>query len=183
VLEFILILVCACVYAAVHMGNAWLFQWLEISSHISWVYLPAFLRLFYILVLGRLNGFLAIFVGGLILNSSFDEPTFTAIFNNVCSGLSPILACVCFERWHRRRVQLSAWSDLLQLTVIYCLVNALVHHLSWAALDPSQFHERLQLAAMVVGDFLGCLVGVGLMKAAIDRFGLPQGGSHSPPLN
>jgi hypothetical protein len=33
---------------------------------------------------------------------------------------------------------------------------------------------------MATGDLFGCLIGVGLMKAAIDRFGLPSALSKSP---
>jgi hypothetical protein len=43
-------------YLAIHVLNSWLFQSIEITSHVSMVYLPAFLRLFNVLVLGAVKG-------------------------------------------------------------------------------------------------------------------------------
>ena len=170
----------AAFFAVVHVANGWLFQSLEITSHVSWVYLPAFLRLFYVLVMGRLNGFIAIFAGGLMLGVHNEGLTVLSMINNACSAASPVLACVIFEFWHRRRVALSSLHDLLQFTLVYCLLNALLHHFVWSLFDNAQLREPLQAAIMVTGDLLGCLIGVGLMKAAIDRFGLPSALSKSP---
>jgi hypothetical protein len=181
-MEFVLILVSAAFYALAHLLNGWLFHWFEISNHISWVYLPGFLRLFYVLVLGRVNGFIAIFSGGLIL-ANFNpnvEPGIVMLANNACSALAPVLACIVFARWHGRTVRLSSLKDLLQFTVIYSILNTVLHHATWFILDTSQWHEPLQVASMALGDFFGALIGVGLMKAAIDRFGLPQARRKSP---
>jgi hypothetical protein len=43
-------------YLVVHLANSWVFQSIEITSHVSMVYLPAFLRLFNVLVLGAVKG-------------------------------------------------------------------------------------------------------------------------------
>ncbi len=180
-MEFVLILSAAALYAVTHRLNGWLFQWVEISNHISWVYMPAFLRLLYVLVLGRVNGFIAIFWGGLMLSSAFAEPGIVMLANNVCAALAPVLACIAIARWHQRDVNLNSLGDLMQLTIVYCLFNALLHHLTWFIVDPLQWHDASQVAGMVMGDFFGCLIGVGLMKAAIDRFGLPQVRVKTPP--
>ena len=179
-MEFVLIIVMAAIYALVHIANGWVFHLFEISAHISWIYLPAFLRLFFILVLGRVNGFIAIFLGGFLLSNQFVEPSFIWFFNSMCSASAPVLALFLFTRWHQRAIELTSLRDLLQLTVVYCLINALLHHFAWAILDPVQLQEPLQVAGMAVGDFLGCLIGVGLMKAAIERFGLPRGLAQPP---
>ena len=172
-MEFVLILVAAAVFALVHILNGWMFQWVEISNHISWVYLPAFLRLFYVLVLGRVNAFIAIFTGGVLLATQFSEPGIVMLGNNVSAGLAPVLASIAVERWNQRPIGLNSIRDLLQLSIVYCLLNALLHHVVWFIVDPSQWREPVQIAGMAMGDFFGCLIGVGLMKAAIDRFGLP----------
>lgn len=179
-MEFVLILAAAACYALAHVLNGWLFHWIEVSNHISWVYLPGFLLLFYVLVLGRVNGFVAIFLGGMLLANPNDEPGIVMLANNVCSGLAPVLACIVFERWYGRKVGLSSLKELFQFTVIYALLNTVLHHVTWSILDTSQWHGPLQVAGMALGDFLGALIGVGLMKAAIDRFGLPQVQRKSP---
>lgn len=182
-MEFVLILVAGAFFALVHIFNGWLFQWVEISNHISWVYLPAFLRLFYVLVLGRVNGFIAIFAGGLMLATQFSEPGIVMLANNVCAGLAPVLASIAVQRWNQRAIGLDSIRDLLQFSVVYCALNALLHHVVWFIVDPSQWREPLQIAGMVMGDFFGCVIGVGLMKAAIDRFGLPTWRSNTKHLD
>ncbi len=169
-----MIFVAAALYAVVRMTNDWLFQSLEISAQINWIYLPAFLRVFYVLLLGRVNGFLAIFFGGLMLGDATFSSQINWLANNVSAALSPVLAFLIFEFWLRRPVNLSSLRELVQVSLIYCLFNTVLHHLMWAVLDPSQFHQPLQVLGMMMGDFLGCLIGVGLLKVAIDRFGLPK---------
>jgi len=53
---FLLILALAALYPAVHILNGWLFDFATINHHISLIYLPAFLRLFNLLVLGPIYG-------------------------------------------------------------------------------------------------------------------------------
>jgi hypothetical protein len=173
-MEFLMIFAAAALYAVVRMTNDWLFQSFEISAQINWIYLPAFLRVFYVLVLGRVNGFLAIFFGGLMLGQATFSTPIHWLANNVGAALSPVLAFLIFEFWLRRPINLSSLRELLQVCLIYCLCNTLLHHLMWALLDTSQFHQPLQVLGMMMGDFLGCLIGVGVMKVAIDRFGLPK---------
>ena len=174
-MEFFVLVAAAGVFALTHLANGWVFQTFELSPHISWVYIPAFLRLLYVLVLGGVNGFIAIFLGGVLLSLSASEPAIVVLSNNVCSSLAPVLACLAFEHWRHRAVNLSSLQDLVQVTLVYCILNAVLHHLTWWIVDPSQWHAPLQVASMVMGDFFGCLIGVGLMKATIDRFGLPSG--------
>ena len=59
----------------------------------------------------------------------------------------------------RRYVALSRLSDLVQLAFLYALLNALIHHLMWSWLDPTQLMQPDQLIYMVVGDINGVLLG------------------------
>ena len=179
-LEFVLILAASVIYALVHLANGWLFQSFEVSPHVNWIYLPAFLQVFYVLVLGRLNGFIAIFLGGLMVGNALDEPHFIWVTNSVCAALAPILAYTLMTRWLRRPIDLTSLRDLLQLTFVYGLFITLLHHLFWTFFDPLQWHEPVQIVAMAVGDWVGCLIGAGIMKAAVDRIGLPEG-KFNPP--
>ena len=173
-MEYILILVSSAIYALLRLFDVWLFQPFEISSHVNWIYLPAFLQVFYVLVLGRLNGFIAIFLGGLIVGNALHEPNFIWVANNVCAALAPVCAYSLLTRWLRRPVDLTSLRELLQLTLFNGLFSTLLHHLFWTFFDPQQWHDPTQLMVMAAGHLVGCLIVVGLMKAVIDRFGLPK---------
>ena len=63
----LLIIALAELFPVVHIANGWLFKFAEITPHISLIYLPAFLRLANVLVLGPRNGTLATLLGGVLL--------------------------------------------------------------------------------------------------------------------
>ena len=51
-MHIVLILALAVLYPATHILNGWLFEFATITESVSLIYLPAFLRLFHLLVLG-----------------------------------------------------------------------------------------------------------------------------------
>lgn len=173
-MNILLILVFAAIYPLVHLGNGLFFHSFEISPHISLIYMPAFLRLFHVLVLGPFKGSLATVLGGLLLMNQVGEASHLVVMNNLCSAAGPLIALALFKLHFKRAVHLSSLKDLFILTLLYCLANALVHHVMWSIFDPTQLKEPQQLWMMMTGDFLGCLIGVGLMKWVVDRFELPN---------
>jgi hypothetical protein len=50
------------IFAAVHMANMWLFSREIFNDHIAYVYLPAFLRIANVLVMGTVWGCIATFM-------------------------------------------------------------------------------------------------------------------------
>jgi hypothetical protein len=167
-MHLLLILALAVLYPAVHILNGWLFDFASINDHISLIYLPAFLRLFHLLVLGPIYGTLTTMLGGLLLLTQFDEPLLLGLFNILCSCAGPLIAMMSFRYYFKRRVQLTSLTDLSILTLVYCLANSLVHQITWLMFDDTQFFD-LQLAmSMFVGDLLGALLGAYLMKAVLD---------------
>lgn len=62
-----LILGLGLLFPVVHSANGWLFSFIELTPNVSWIYLPAFLRLLNVLVLGKLKGTLATLLGGMVL--------------------------------------------------------------------------------------------------------------------
>jgi hypothetical protein len=187
--KLIWVALCAPLFAATHLANAWVFNHLSISNHISWVYLPAFLRVLYVLVLGPLWGFMAIFLGGIALaGSGFDDNLRQALLNACASGLGPVLALGLFRLLKERRLQLSRPSDLIQLCLLYALLNAVIHHFNWASQQPEQLMSVTQLPIMIVGDLTGALLGAFLFTLLMRRLGLYQvlerlseGQPRSPP--
>ena len=168
----VLVIVCAALFSATHLGNAWLFQYLSVSDHISWIYLPAFLRLMYVLVLGTWWGFAAIFLGSLALAVNLSEHLNQALVNAACSALSPVLAVWLFRILKERSLVLTHLRDLIELSLLYALLNALLHHINWAVQQPDQFFSALQLPIMVAGDLLGAALGAVFFTLIFRRFGL-----------
>jgi hypothetical protein len=167
-MHLLLILALAVLYPAVHILNGWLFDFATINQHISLIYLPAFLRLFNLLVLGPVYGTLTTFLAGLILMWRFDEPLISAVLNILCSCAGPLIAMMSFRLYFKRRVQLTSLQDLSILTLTYCIANSLIHHTIWLFLDTPHPFDFQQAASMFVGDLLGALLGAYLMKAVLD---------------
>ena len=55
-MHILLILALAVLFPATHILSGWLFDFAAINDHISLIYLPAFLRLFNLLILGPVFG-------------------------------------------------------------------------------------------------------------------------------
>ena len=167
-MNFILVLALSVLFPAAHILNAWLFDFANINSHVSLIYLPAFLRLFNLLVMGPWLGSVATFLGGLILMAYFDEPFLFALLNIVCSCAGPVLAMMSFRIFFNRRIQLTSLADLGVVTVTYAIFNSSIHHVAWFFFDPEKLIDTGALLWMFVGDLIGALLGAYLLKASLD---------------
>ena len=166
-LTVLVFVICAgALYCAVHMLNAWLFKYLEFSDHISFLYLPSFLRLANVLVLGMLWGSLGTAVGGvlLLLTMSWREAWLLAIANILVSAGCAALSVAVMEVLQKRKLALTRLSDLLKLAVLNALLNSLIHHAVWSVLDPSLLVDVNQLPYMLVGDINGAIVGALVLR-------------------
>jgi hypothetical protein len=169
--KFLLLALCAPLFAAAHVFNGWMFQQWELSSHIAWIYLPAFLRLAYVLVLGPGWGFLAVFLGSLLLGGRYEENLLQASTNAFASALGPVLALWLFKILKERSLQISRLSDLVQMCILYALLNALVHHAAWSYNQPDQLMSVHQMPIMVIGDLAGAVLGSVLFTVAMRQLG------------
>ncbi len=160
----------AVLFLAVHLANSWVFQSIEITSHVSMIYLPAFLRLFNVLVLGAVKGSMATLLGGLLLMQYLNEATAIGLLNVACSMGGPLVALLLFRLHFQRPASLSSLRDLVFLAIACSVINPLLHHATWSVFEPVHTGTPLQLMQMVVGDFMGCLIGVGFMKWATNRW-------------
>ena len=167
-MNLLLTLFLALLFSALHVLNAWLFEFANLSSHVSLIYLPAFLRMFNILVMGPLYGTLATFIGGIILLFWFNEPLSLGLLNIVASCAGPLIAMMSFRIYFKRRIQLTSLKDLAIVTVIYAICNSLLHHAIWSILDSDQLIETNSSIWMFVGDLNGALLGAYLFKASLD---------------
>jgi len=156
-------------FCTVHVVNGWLLQSLEFSEHISFLYLPSFLRLFNVLVLGLVWGTLGTAIGGCLLFFWLHDSLFLSIFNTTISASSAALAVWVLSILQRRKLSITRLSDLLQLALFCALLNALLHHLMWSFLDPSQLVSSDQLALMAIGDINGAIVGAVVLRWVASR--------------
>ena len=157
---FVLCATAGALYCITHIANGWLFDGLEVTEHISFIYLPSFLRLVNVLVLGLIWGTLGTAFGGALLffwGSS--DSLWLSICNTAISAGSAALALALMHFMQKRPLSLTRLSDLLQVALFYSLLNALTHHVLWSAFDTSQLVEPNQLAYMVMGDINGAVIG------------------------
>lgn len=166
----LLIIVFAILFPMTHMASGWLFKFAEITPHIGLIYLPAFLRLANVLILGPRNGTLATLIGGALLMRIFNDNSLVGLLNIVCSASGPLVALSIFKAYTHRNFELTSLKDLGALTVMYAIANALLHHLMWSVLDSSQLAEPIQVLWMILGDIFGALIGAYVMKWAISKY-------------
>lgn len=146
-------------FSAVHLLNGWLFALLEISPHISFLYLPSFLRLANVLVLGMVWGTLGTGIGCAILIAWSPDNLLLSVANATISASSAALSVFLMRVMQKRPLSLVRLSDLIALAVFHALLNALVHHAMWSVLDPTQLVNSNQLFFMMVGDLNGAVLG------------------------
>ena len=167
-MHIVLVLVLAVLYLATHILNGWLFDFAIISDNISLIYLPAFLRLFNLLVLGPAFGTVSTILGGLLLLSHFDDPLEVGLLNIACSSAGPLFALLCFKIYLKRQPEITSLRDLGSLTLLYCVSNSLIHHVTWVLIGESEAFELTTVFWMFLGDLNGALLGAYLMKAILD---------------
>jgi hypothetical protein len=151
-------------FCGVHLLNGWLFSSLEISPHISFFYLPNFLRLAYVLVLGMAWGTLGTALGCLLLIVWSTDNLWVSLANATIATGGAALAVFLMRIMQRRPLVLVRLSDLLSLALFYAVLNTLIHHAMWSVLDPAQLVHPNQLAFMMVGDLNGAVAGSLLLR-------------------
>jgi hypothetical protein len=134
------------------------------------IYLPAFLRMLNVLILGKVRGTLATALGGIFLMDVLNIHSVAGLLNVLCSASGPLLAVMAFQYLTGRDVSLQSLQDLGFVTLGYCVLNAIVHHLVWTLFDPAQLVAPQQLLWMMLGDFNGALIGAYALKWVAARF-------------
>jgi hypothetical protein len=158
--EIFLTLLSACIYPFLHIMNGWIFSSLEITPHVGVIYLPAFVRMLNVLVLGNFKGTLATVLGGIFLMMVSRDSSVVGFLSVLCSFYTG------------RDVSLLSLKELGIVILLYSLLNALLHHLVWTLLDPAQLVRPQQFLWMMLGDFNGALIGAYALKWAAGRFNM-----------
>jgi hypothetical protein len=168
--ELLLVPLFALLFALLHVVTEIFLGFAEITPHVSLIYLPAFLRLLHVLLLGKFKGTLATALGGILLMHGLDGISLIGFMNVACSASGPLLALWLFERVYGRPVSLTSLKDLGLVTVVYCAANAGVHHMVWTIFDPRQLATPEMVVWMMLGDLNGALIGAYALKWTASRF-------------
>lgn len=156
-------------YVVADAANAWLFAtWLEHVQGVSWVYLPAGIRLLSTLLFGG-AGALGLLLGAWITTffHYFPDDPQRAFMGGVISALAPWLVYLHAGRSWRFGASLASLSParLLGLSAAYALANSLLHHLYFAWRGQQGLIDGF--VAMLVGDLLGTLIVLYVFKALL----------------
>jgi hypothetical protein len=163
-----LISIAAILYAASFSINSYVMGSFSFSLGVSWVFLPAGLRLLLTLLLDK-NGALGIAIASVAISLGFyfEDPVL-GIGAGIISGLAPYIAkLLVFPDGDSSRdlSQLDA-KKLLNCVFVFSVVSPLMHQ-AWYSLHNKDGSFFEGLGVMIIGDLIGTLLVIYLAKAAI----------------
>jgi hypothetical protein len=164
------VLISTLLYSALFFFNDWLTETVKYDLGVSWIYLPAGLRLFLILIFG-LSGAIGIAAASFAISYfwAFPADLVTCIGIGLISGFAPLLA-----KWVViTNVNIS--NDLSNLSiqkiilcvVVYALVSSGLHQY-WFELRDLESGSLNHFLVMFVGDIAGSILLIALIKYSID---------------
>lgn len=145
-------------YLLYHL-NQWMFASFMVSDQVSWIFLPAAIRMLAVVLFGW-AGVLGLFLGALFTNQLFGEvPFITAMTMSVLSSLGPWLAYRTCIQWFNLPDDLAGLKPrhLLILSAVgaffICVPHCIFFYVS--GISTSLWHD---LIPMFTGDLVGTLV-------------------------
>jgi len=173
--KVVLVLVGSLIYMSAHLANLWVFDFWEVTPNISWVYIPSFLRLANLLILGPLWGTCATALGCaeliLLSNQGFNG---LAWLNVLASCSSAVAAYGLLHLITRRPVALTQLKELLLLAFVYTLINPSLHFILWHVVQAYTESTLQDFVAMAVGDLVGAVLGSMLFVWVVRHTGVAQ---------
>jgi hypothetical protein len=164
-------LISSVAYTILFYINAWLMANLAYGLGVSWIYLPAGLRLFLTLIFG-LPGALGIAMSSFFISylGDFPQDFTTCIGVGLISGLAPYLAGIFVLKNAKISPDLSNLSlpNLIACILIYALFSAGLHQWWFAVRGLDETGSFNHFLVMLIGDVLGTILLVGLIKVGLD---------------
>jgi hypothetical protein len=151
--------------------NTWLFSRIHLTGFISWIFLPAAIRMFAVMV-GGWAGALGLFLGAILTNLSLlkYEP-FNILVLAVLSTLGPLVAFNLCTHWLKLPQDLAGLqrSQLLVFAVAGAIFNTIPHNLYFyfTGLSPDAWSG---IVPMFIGDLAGTLIVLYLASLAVRVF-------------
>jgi len=149
--------------------NNWLFDAFSLSQRVSWIFLPAAVRMLAVLGAGWV-GALGIFAGSLA-TAAYSDVTYdiwTMLALASMSGLSPVLALLVGARIFNIQTNLEGLkaNQLIGLSILVAAFAAVLHSVGFVWLGLSTGVVK-NLLPMFVGDLIGTLVVLYLARLLI----------------
>lgn len=165
------VVISALAYAGLFYINAWLTAHLIYGLGVNWIYLPAGLRLLLTLIFG-LPAALGIAISSFVISYSgdFSQEIVTCIGIGLISGFAPYLAKILVLTNIQLQSDLSNLNiqRLLACILIYSLLSAGLHQWWFVARGLDETGSIKHFLVMLIGDVLGTVVLIGLIKFALD---------------
>ena len=163
-------LISALLYSALFFLNDWVTEAIKYDLGVSWIYLPAGLRLFLILIFG-FTGAIGIAVASFAISyyRVFPPDLITCIGIGLISGFAPLLAKWVVVTNVNISNDLSNLSlqKILFCVVVYAFISAALHQW-WFVLRGLESGSLNHFLVMLVGDIAGSILLIALIKYSID---------------
>ena len=168
---FIGCVISAVSYTLLFYFNAWLTNTLVFGLGVSWIYLPAGLRLFLTLIFG-LPGAIGIAVASFLISyyGDFPHDLTVCIGVGLISGFAPYLARYFVFSNIRLESDLSNldFPKLIACIAIYSLLSAGLHQWWFSTMTLEDTGSINHFVVMFIGDVLGSLLLISLIKSCVD---------------
>jgi hypothetical protein len=163
-------LVSALLYSALFFFNDWFTEALKYDLGVSWIYLPAGLRLLLILIFG-LAGAIGIAAASFAISyfGGFPPDLVTCLGIGLISGFAPLLAKWLIVSNIPINNDLSNLSiqKIILCIIVYALMSAGLHQF-WFELRDLESGSLNHFLVMFIGDIAGSILLIALIKYSID---------------
>ena len=172
-------LISALLYSALFFFNDWITETVKYDLGVSWIYLPAGLRLFLILIFG-LAGAIGIAAASFAISyfGAFPADLLTCIGVGLISGFAPLFAkwIVVSNTYISNDLSNLSMQKILLCIVVYALMSSGFHQY-WFVLRDLESGSLNHFLVMFAGDIAGSILLIALIKYGIDlmRRRVPSG--------
>ena len=173
------VLISALLYSALFFFNDWITEAVKYDLGVSWIYLPAGLRLFLILIFG-LAGAIGIATASFAISyfGVFSPDLLTCICIGLISGFAPLFAkwVVVSNTYISNDLSNLSMQKILLCIVVFALMSSGFHQY-WFELRDLDSGSLNHFLVMFIGDVAGSILLIALIKYGIDlmRRGVPRG--------
>jgi hypothetical protein len=161
----------ALTYGALFYINSWLTSTFTFGTGVSWIYLPAGLRLFLTLIFG-LPGALGIALVSFFISYSgvLSDDLIVCIGTGLISGFAPYIARIFVLSNIKLDPDLSNLNlpKLVICILVYAALSAGLHQYWYATVNLQDSGTMNHFFAMFIGDVAGSLLLISLIKYSLD---------------